>query len=145
MNPGLRSQAIKALQDWQISERILSGSDPEIIELRIRGAFSLPKSSFRIPTAWVNIVVYGPNKFGGAYRKFELKTDVAQKTQEPVWNQSFKLDIPYDARMIDLEVYDRVAGLTDKRLSMVRLKFSSIPGVEANLADRSLIYGINGM
>jgi hypothetical protein len=62
-----------------------------------------------------------------------------------VWNQSFKLDIPYDARMIDLEVYDRVAGLTDKRLSMVRLKFSSIPGVEANLADRSLIYGINGM
>ena len=145
MNPGLRSQAIKALQDWHISERILSGSDPEIIELRIIGAFSLPKSSFRIPTAWVNIVVYGPNKFGGAYRKFELKTDVVQKTQEPVWNRSFKLDIPYDARMIDLEVYDRVAGLTDKRLSGVRLKFSSIPGVEANLADRSLIYGLDGM
>lgn len=145
MNPGLRSQALKVLQDWQAAEKILSGVDPDVVELRIIGAFSLPKSSFRVPTAWVKVVFYGPNKFGGPYRKFELKTELAQKSQDPVWNKSFKLDIPPDTRMIDLEVYDRVAGLTDKELSRIRLKFSSIPGVEAILADRSLVYGIDGM
>lgn len=145
MTPGLRSQAIKILEDWQAAERILSGLENEHIELRIIGAFSLPKSSFRVPTAWVKIVFYKPNKFGGSYRKFELKTDAIQKTQDPVWNQTFTLDIPPDARMIDLEVYDRVAGLTDKELSRVRLKFSSIAGIEATFADKSLIYGYDGM
>jgi hypothetical protein len=145
MNPGLRSQAIKALQDWQASERILSGVDPEVVELRIIGAFSLPKSSFRAPTPWVKVVFYGPNKYGGPCRRFELKTEPAQKTQDPVWNKTFKLDIPPDARMIDLEVYDSVAGLTNKELSRVRMKFSFIPGVEASLADRSLIYDLDGM
>lgn len=45
--------------------------------------------------------------------------------------------------MIDVELYDRVAGI-DKELSRVRLKMSYIQGVEANFANRSLIYGIDG-
>lgn len=144
LNIGLRSDAISILKDWQNAEKILSGN-PEQILLRVIGAFSLPKSSFRLPTARVKIVVYGTNKFGGAYRRSELKTDVVQKSQDPVWNQSFTLDIPPDAKMVDLEVYDRVAGLSDKEISRVRLKFSSIPGVEPTFADKSLVYDYDGM
>jgi hypothetical protein len=46
-NPGLRSQAVKALQDWQISVQILSGSSKEIITLKVISATALPRSSFR--------------------------------------------------------------------------------------------------
>ena len=144
LDVGLRSDAIFILKDWQNGENI-SFANPEHIVLRIIGAFYLPKSSFGFPTTWIKIVFYVPNKFGGAYRKFELKTYIAQKSRDPVYNQAFTLDVPPDAKMVDLEVYDQVAGLSDKEISRVRLKSSSILRVEATFADESLIHDYDGM
>lgn len=138
-------QAIEALTGWQGAKRMLSESKPDSIGWRIIGAFSLPKSSFRLPSAWVKIAFCGPNKFEGASRSFELKTVIIQKTQDPVWNQKFVLDVPHDAKVIDLEVYDRAAGLSDEQLSRARLKFSKTGSVHASFTNRSLIYGYDGM
>jgi len=142
--PRLRSEAIEALKNWQIAEKVLFGSEHERLELRIISASSLPKFSFRLPTTWVKLVSYNPNKFGGSVRNLELKTDAIPKTQDPVWDQTFLLDVPKNAKFIDLEVYDRVAGFTDKELGRMRLHFSTIPGVDATLADKSLIYDFDG-
>lgn len=134
--PALRHQALEALGEWQKSERVLSGSEEDTIEITVVAASGLPKSNFRTTNSWVKIVFYGPNKFGGAFRLFELKTELSKSTQNPVWNKTFLFKIISDSKMIDFEVYDRVAGM-DKYLTRLRLPFTFIPGVEASFANRS--------
>jgi Ca2+-dependent lipid-binding protein len=114
-----------------------------VIELKVVAARSLPKSSFRTPNAWARVVVYGTNQFDSPMRLFDLKTELSQKSQNAVWNKSLPVKLRNSLKMIDVELYDRVAGI-DKELSRVRLKMSYIQGVEANFASRSLIYGIDG-
>jgi hypothetical protein len=144
LRPELRLHASAALKEWERSKKILSGSEiDDVIDLTIISASNLPKSNFRPPSAFAKVVLYGPNKFGGAIRLFDLKTDPEPKTQNPVWNQPFLLKIPKNSKMIDVEIHDRVAGI-DKELVRVRLKFSFIPGLEANFEGRSLMYGIDG-
>jgi hypothetical protein len=144
LRPELRRQASAALLEWERSKKILSGSgEDDVIELTVISASDLPKSNFRPPSAFAKVVVYGPNKFGGAMRLFDLKTDPVPKTQHPVWNQTFLIKVPKNAKMIDVEIHDRVAGI-DKELVRVRLKFSFILGMEANFEGRSLLYGIDG-
>jgi hypothetical protein len=141
MRPTLRPQALSALQMWQQSEMILSGSSNEkqTIEVTVVAASGLPKSTFMTNT-WVKVVFYGPNKFGGAFRLFDVETDVVKGTQNPVWNKSFLFELAPQSKMIDFEV---LTGF-NKQLGKLRLVFSYVPGVEANFANRSLVYGYDG-
>jgi len=142
MRPNLSHQVQTALQMWERSEMILSGSQHEkqTMEVTVVAASGLPKSNFK---TWVKVIFYGPNKFGGALRLFELETDTVKGTQKPTWNKSFLFELPYQSKMIDFEIYDRVAGMA-KQLGKLRLAFTYVPGVEANFANRSLIYGYDG-
>lgn len=142
---GLRSQALMAMKDWQAAKVILSGNSsesPDVIELRVVSASALPKSSFRLPSTYVKVSYFGTNKFGGPLRAWEGKTELVQKTQDPVWEKSFPLKIPANAKMIDIEIYDRFAK--EKMVAKTRSLFSFIPGVEAKFADRSLLESVDG-
>jgi len=142
--PMIRQEALAALEKWQRSEMILSGSEQkDSIELTVVSATGLPKSNFRTSNAWVKMVHYGPNQFGGYLRTFDLKTDVSKATQHPVWNKKFLLEISSQTKLLDFELYDRVAGI-DTQLCKYRIFCSFVPGVEASLANRSLLYGIDG-
>ncbi|KAF4632149.1 hypothetical protein G7Y89_g5977 [Cudoniella acicularis] len=139
--PTFRQQALAALENWQTSEMILSGAGAnDMIEITVVGATAFPKTSFMKPSPFVKIVFYGPNKFGAAYRMFEQKTRVSQKTQYPIWNQTFQVGAQSGSKFIDFEIYDRVAGF-DKELCRKRLLFSWVPGVEASFMNKSLMYG----
>ena len=72
------------------------------------------------------------------------KTRKTLKNQLPVWEETFCVPIVPDARMIQLIVYE-MGSLTEKELGRVKLNFSYIPEVEANFADRSLLYGLDGI
>lgn len=89
------------------------------------------------------MVHYGPNKFGGLFRTFELKTDTSKASQNPTWNKTLLLLITSKTKIVDFCVYDRLAGI-DNQLCTCRLLCSFIPGVEANFDNKSLIYGIDG-
>jgi Ca2+-dependent lipid-binding protein len=144
MRPIIRQQALAALEKWQRSEMILSGSEQkDLIELTVIGATGLPKSNFRTSNAWVKIVHYGPHQHNNIIRTFELKTDVSKATQNPVWNKTFLIEISNKSKVLDFEMYDRMA-MNDKQLCKYRLVCSFVPGVEANFANRSLLYGFNG-
>lgn len=144
LRPDLQTQAMTALQNWQMAERILCSSErSDTIEVTVVSATGLPKPNFRTPTAWANVVCYGHNQFGGLSRVLEQKTDIAQKSQNPFWSKSFQVRFSEDIIMVDIEIFDRVAGANQK-LGKSRLQFSFIPGVEANFANRSLIYGYDG-
>jgi len=139
----IRQEALAALEKWRRSEMILSGSEQkDSIELTVVSATGLPKSNFRTSNAWVKMVHYGPNQFGGYLRTFDLKTDVSKATQNPVWNKKFLLEISNQTKLLDFELYDRVAGI-DTQLCKYRIFCSFVPGVEASLANRSLLYGID--
>ena len=77
-------------------------------------------------------------------RLFEHKTAVENKTQSPVWNRSFLINVPPGSKMIHLEVHDHVAGITKNKISRVKLYFLFVPRVEASFVDRSLIYSFDG-
>ncbi|TVY84293.1 hypothetical protein LSUE1_G000255, partial [Lachnellula suecica] len=138
MRPVLRQQALTALEEWQRAKVVLSGGEKESIELTVVSALGLPKSNFFSSNAWVKVVFY-VQRGVRTMRTLEVKTEVSKATQNPVWNKSWPLDIPMDSKMVDLELYDRVAGL-DKQLTKVRLSFSR---VEASFANRSLMYGLD--
>ena len=141
---GLQAQAITALKEWQEAERIFAPNDiRDNLELMVISATGLPKPNFRTPTAWAKVVCYGENKISGLLKLMEFKTEVALKSQNPVWNKNFVIISPKRAKWIDIEIYDRVAGM-DSQLGKSRLHYSFIPGVEANFANRSLIYGYDG-
>jgi hypothetical protein len=143
MRPGLREQATSALKDWDRSSRILSGAEGEQhILFTVVAASNIPKSLFSQPTAWVQVVIYGTNRFGGALRMLELRTEVSRATQHPVWNKEFSIYISRATKMIDVEVYDRVAGI-DKEICRCRFPFKFVPGVEASLGGNNLLYGFD--
>lgn len=143
MRPGLREQAISALKDWDKASRILSGAEGgEHIIFTVIAASNVPKSLFSQPSAWIQVVVYGTNRFGGALRMLELRTEVSRATQHPVWNKEFSIYISKTTKMIDVEVYDRVAGI-DKEICRCRFLFKFVPGVEASLGGNSLLYGLD--
>ncbi|KUJ16151.1 uncharacterized protein LY89DRAFT_748627 [Mollisia scopiformis] len=143
LQPGLRDQAIKVLNDWKEAETILSGrSGDEMITLTVISVSGLPKPTLGQLSTFVRVVFYGPNILGGAYRLFDVKTDVSAKTQFPVWNKSFLMSVPEGARFVDLELYHRALGM-DNYLGRRRLEFSFVPGVEATFANRSLMHGID--
>jgi len=144
LRPGLRSQALIVLKDWEASQSVLSGSQNDHIELRVISAISLPKTSFRMPSAWAKVVFYGHNRNGGAIRLFELKTDAVPKSQFPVWDMGFVIEAPPKSKMIQVEIHDRVSGIMDKEIARVILKFTSGPGGEEHFVNRSLIYGFDG-
>lgn len=128
LRPAIRDQAFQALKEWQQAERMLSGSDIEdVIELTVISASNIPKSGFNRPTPLVKIVGFVATKIGGQMRAFELRTDYAQKSQNPVWNKTFKIKIPRHTRSIHLEIADRVAGM-ESSIGKVKLNFSFIPG-----------------
>jgi hypothetical protein len=139
-----RFQALEVLKLWAKSENILSGAENDQIELTVIAAAALSRSSFRIPTPFAKVTYYGPNRFGGAMLVSEHKTDVSPKTQNPIWNKPFSLTIQPNSKFINIEVCDKFAGM-DKQLATAKLAFSFIPGIEANLLDRSLVYGYDGM
>jgi hypothetical protein len=144
LHPTLRDQAIKVLNDWREAETILSGrSGDDIVTLTVGAVSDLPKPTLGSLSTSVRVVFYGPNHNGGALRLFEFKTDTS-KSQSPVWNKSFVLAVASGSRFVDLELYDRIAGI-DKYLGRRRLEFSFIPGVEATLANRSLMCAFDGM
>ena len=143
-NPALRNQAIRAVQDWGVASRVLSGAEEmDVIHLRIISVSDVPKASLFLSNTSVSIVFFDPSRFGGPGGRWQVKTPVAQKTQDPVWNKTFPFKVPKNARFIDINLYDRVIGI-DKMLSKVRLKFSLLDSVEAALDNRSLVYGIDG-
>ncbi|RDW80706.1 hypothetical protein BP5796_05404 [Coleophoma crateriformis] len=144
--PSLRSQAMTALKDWQEASRILAGTEgSDTIEMRIVSVQGLIKPKLRLPSAFVQIIVYVANRFGGGMRSAEFKTDAAQKTQFPVWNQSFLIVVPRDAKWIDLDIYDRVTAVNSSKVSkeFIRLHFSWIPRFEANFCNRSFLYDMD--
>lgn len=147
LRPGLQNQAIKCLDDWKEAETILSGnSGDETITLIVKSVSGIPKPTLGHASSFVKVVFYGPNlsqAHGGAFRMYEAKTDVCSRTESPVWNKSYIMTIPNDAKFVDLELYDKVAGM-DKYLGRKRLEFAFVPGVEASFAERSLMHGIDG-
>jgi len=72
LRPDLQNQAISILQDWQVSERILSGAEHTQIQLRIISAFSLPKSMFRVPSTWVKVVSSLHKELPGFHRFLDV-------------------------------------------------------------------------
>lgn len=140
----LQANALIALDHWQMAERLFSPSEGnDDIELTVISASGLPKPNFRTPTAWAKVGCYGQNKSGGLLKVIEYKTEVALKSQNPLWNKKFLIKLPKYVQIIVIEILDRVAGI-DQQLSKNRLHFSFIPGVEANFANRSLIYSCDG-
>ncbi|KAG9231932.1 hypothetical protein BJ875DRAFT_468148 [Amylocarpus encephaloides] len=141
LRPRLRQQAFDVLKQWEKSESILSGADGnDPIEITVIAAAALSRSSFRVPTPFAKVIYYGPNRFGGAMRVSEQKTEISGKTTNPVWNKRFQLQIIPMSKFIDIEIGDRLAGM-DKQLATARLAFSYTPGVEASFLDKSLVYG----
>lgn len=60
MHPNLRTYALSALRDWDTSVEILAGSrESDQIELRVISATALPKTNFRVPSAWVKVNIWG--------------------------------------------------------------------------------------
>ena len=144
LRSGFRKLALIALSEWQTAERMLSASHKnDIIELTVISARGLPKSNFILPTAWAKVVCYGTNRIDAPLRVSEHKTDVSQKTQNPVWGKFFRIEIPENPKMIDVEIFDHVVAM-DNLLAKVRLPFSFMAGVEASFFGRSLIYSCNG-
>lgn len=146
-HPSVQDEALQALKSWQQAERILSGSEyDDSFDITVISASGLPKSTFGRPTAFVKLTFYIASKLGGQMRAREEKTEVASKSQEPVWNKNFPITLAKTSswKNLDVDVYDRVAGM-ENHIGRARLPFSLIPGVEANLANRSLIYGLDGM
>ncbi|KAG4443173.1 hypothetical protein IFR05_001315 [Cadophora sp. M221] len=142
VRPFIRDQALRALRDWQTAEKMLSGSEGEdIIELTIVSATGFPKSTFGRPSLLVKVVLFVATRLGQV-RGLELKTDVVAKSQDPVWDKAFDIAVPKNPKWIDVEVHDRVAGI-ETQIGRIRIPFSFIPGVEANFADKSLMYGID--
>lgn len=144
LRPSLRMNAMMALKEWHKAEIMFSScGENDIIDLTVISATGLPKSNFRLPAAWIKVVFYGSNRLGNPFRAFEYKSDVVQKTQNPVWGKCFQLRMPRDPKMIDVEVYDRIGGI-DNLVAKARLPFGFVAGVEATLCNRSLMYGYNG-
>jgi hypothetical protein len=144
MRSGLRKQAISALKDWDKSSKILSGAEGgEHMILTVVSAANIPRSLFSQPSAWAQVVVYGTSRFGGPLRMLELKTEPSRQTQHPVWNKEFSIFISKATKMIDVQIYDRVAGI-DKEIYRCRFPLKFTPGVEAKLAGKNLMYGYDG-
>ncbi|KAL2070718.1 hypothetical protein VTL71DRAFT_13744 [Oculimacula yallundae] len=142
VRPIIRDEALKALGDWQAAEKILSGSEPaDVIEITIISASGFPKTTFgRPPSLTAEAVLYVASRFGQT-RVFELKTNVC-KSQNPVWDRSIDITIPKDAKFIDIVVWDRVTGF-ESQIGRARIPFLLVPGVEANFAEKSLMYGFD--
>ncbi|CZT45411.1 uncharacterized protein RSE6_05718 [Rhynchosporium secalis] len=142
VRPIIRAEAMKALEDWQSAARILSGSEMEDkIEITIISASSFPKTTFgRPPSLTAKATLFAATRFSQA-RILELKTDVC-KSQNPVWDQSLDINLPKNMKFIDIEIWDRVSGF-ESQLAKVRLPCSNIPGIEANFAEKSLLYGFD--
>ncbi|KAH6723217.1 hypothetical protein BKA61DRAFT_586017 [Leptodontidium sp. MPI-SDFR-AT-0119] len=142
IRPFIRGEALRALRDWQTAEKILSGSEGEdLIEFTIVSATGFPKSTFGRPSLLAKAVLFVATRVGQA-RVLELKTEVVSKSQDPVWNKAFDIAVPKNSKWIDVEVCDRVAGM-ETQIGRIRMPFSFVPGVEANFADKSLMYGID--
>jgi hypothetical protein len=57
MRPNLQKHVLAALRDWDISREILAGSrESDHIELIVISAIALPKTNFRVPSAWAKVV-----------------------------------------------------------------------------------------
>lgn len=87
LRPGLQSQAMTALKEWQMTERMYSPSECEeygAIQLSVVAATGLPKPNLRTPTARAKVSCYGVDKKGVFFRVTEYKTEVATKSQNPV-------------------------------------------------------------
>ncbi|CAG8954629.1 hypothetical protein HYFRA_00004549 [Hymenoscyphus fraxineus] len=140
LRPNIQRDALEVLKRWAESEEVLTGNDKkDMIEFTVVAAANLPKSSFRIPKCIAKVVYYGPNRLGGSARVTEFKTEVSQKTNNPVWNKTFKVQLVPHSRFIDIEIHDRMAG-ADNMIARTRCNFSLIPGVEANFLQKSLLY-----
>ncbi|PVH82065.1 hypothetical protein DL98DRAFT_514136 [Cadophora sp. DSE1049] len=142
VRPVIRGEALRALRDWNTAERMLSGSEvDDVIEMTIISATGLPKSTFGKPNLLVKLVLFVATRVG-QMRVLELKTEVFPKSQDPVWNKLFNVTLPKNSKWIDVEVYDRVAGI-ESQIGRVRILFSFIPGIEASFANKSLMYGLD--
>ncbi|KAK0119783.1 hypothetical protein ONS95_011216 [Cadophora gregata] len=142
VRPLIRDEALRALEEWHTAERILSGSEvDDVIEMTIMSATGLPKSTFGKPSLFVKLVLFVAARVG-QMRVMELKTDVFPKSQDPIWNKTFEVTLPKNSKWIDVEIYDRVAGM-ESHIGRVRLPFSFVPGVEASFANKSLVYGLD--
>ncbi|KAH7355015.1 hypothetical protein BKA65DRAFT_497483 [Rhexocercosporidium sp. MPI-PUGE-AT-0058] len=142
VRPIIRYESLQALRDWKTAEKMLSGSEgDDTIEMTIVSATRFPKSTFGRPSLLVKVVLFVATRIG-QMRALELKTDIVSKSQDPIWNKAFDIAVPKNSKWIDVEVHDRVAGI-ESQIGRVRIPFSFIPGVEANFADKSLMYGID--
>lgn len=142
VRPVIRAEALRALRDWQTAERTLSGSEvDDAMDMTVMSATALPKSTFGKPSLLVKLVLFAATRLG-QMRVLELKTDVFPKSQDPVWNKTFSITLPKNSKWIDVDLYDRVAGL-ESHIGRVRMPFSFIPGVEASFANKSFMYGLD--
>jgi hypothetical protein len=80
----------------------------------------------------------------GVWREFEFATEPAKGTQYPAWNMNVVMKCPKNPRFIIFEVCDRSLG-RDKEAGRVKLHFSFVAGSEVSFADRSLMFGYDGI
>lgn len=67
-----------------------------------------------------------------------------KQTQNPVWNFSYKVQIPLDSNMIHCEILEQVA-IGTRELSRVKLHFEHLNSENATFAGKSLAYSYDGM